>query len=195
MKKFVLLGLLLLPAYLYAEDKKETSTKESVSFGAGCFWCTEATYERLNGVIDVVSGYQNGDTENPSYKEVCSGTTGHNEVVKVTYDPSKISFEKLVIWFFKMHDPTTLNRQGNDVGTQYRSGIYYYTDEQKEIAEKVKAELGASGKYDKPIVTEIVPAALFYPAEDYHQDYFDNNPYAGYSLYIRSKLKKLGQKP
>ena len=195
MKKLILLGLLLVPAYLYAEEIKEMPKKESVSFGAGCFWCVEATFERLDGVLNVESGYQGGKTENPNYKEVCAGTTGHAEVVKVTYDPAKLPFEQLVDWFFKMHDPTTLNRQGADVGSQYRSAIYYTNDQQKQIAEKVKAKVDASGKYENPIVTEIAPAELFYRAEDYHQDYFDNNPYAGYSLYIRSKLKKLGQKP
>jgi peptide-methionine (S)-S-oxide reductase len=165
---------------------------EVATFANGCFWCTEAIFEQLDGVISAVSGYTGGTVENPSYKEVCAGTTGHAECLQITYDPSKISFDELLEVFWETHDPTTLNRQGNDVGTQYRSGIFYHNAEQKEKAEKYKAELNASGAFDKPIVTEITPFAKFYPAENYHQEYFQNNenqnPYC--KVVIRPKVDK-----
>jgi peptide-methionine (S)-S-oxide reductase len=158
----------------------------------GCFWCTEAIFSELEGVISATSGYTGGQTENPTYKEVCGGETGHAECLQIVYDPAKISFDELLAVFWKTHDPTTLNRQGGDVGTQYRSGIFYHTDEQKEIAEKYKLELDKSGAYDKPIVTEITPFTKFYPAENYHQQYFENNennnPYC--SMVIRPKVDK-----
>jgi peptide-methionine (S)-S-oxide reductase len=168
------------------------SSTETATFGTGCFWCTEAIYKELNGVISVMPGYSGGHTVNPTYKEVCSGETGHAECTQIVYDPSKISYDELLEVFFKVHDPTTLNRQGNDVGTQYRSVIFYHTDEQKRLAEKYKTELDRSGAWDKPIVTQIVPIEKFYPAENYHHDYYeynmDKNPYC--SAVIRPKLEK-----
>jgi peptide-methionine (S)-S-oxide reductase len=153
-------------------------------FGSGCFWCTEAIFERLNGVVKVKSGYSGGKVENPTYEEVCTGTTGHAEVTQITYDSSIISFDELLEVFWKTHDPTTLNRQGNDVGTQYRSVIFYHNQKQKELAEKYKAELDKSGAWDDPIVTEISPFTNFYSAENYHQDYFENNPNQGYCAFV-----------
>lgn len=162
------------------------------TFANGCFWCTEAIFEELDGVISATSGYTGGATKNPTYKEVCSGTTGHAECLQIVYDPAKITFDELLEVFWQTHDPTTLNRQGADVGTQYRSGIYYHNEEQKEIAEKYKAELDKSGAFDKPIVTEITPFTMFYPAEDYHQQYFElngnTNPYC--KIVIQPKLEK-----
>jgi peptide-methionine (S)-S-oxide reductase len=168
-------------------DKVETAT-----FGTGCFWCTEAIFEQLSGVVKVTSGYMGGKVKNPTYKEVCDGETGHAECVQVTYEPSKISFDELLKVFFQVHDPTSLNRQGADVGTQYRSAIFYHNAEQKEKAEYYKKELDKNGAYDKAIVTEISPATDFYIAEDYHQEYYRNNkntnPYC--SIVIRPKLEK-----
>ena len=168
-------------------DKIDTAT-----FGTGCFWCTEAIFESLNGVVKVTSGYMGGSKENPSYEEVCTGTTGHAECVQVFYEPSKITYDELLEVFFQVHDPTSLNRQGADVGTQYRSAIFYHSPEQKEKAEYYKREVDKSGSYDKPIVTEITAASKFYPAEDYHQEYYQNNkntnPYC--SIVIRPKLEK-----
>ncbi|TMI94488.1 MAG: peptide-methionine (S)-S-oxide reductase MsrA [Bacteroidetes bacterium] len=168
------------------------SSTETATFGTGCFWCTEAIYKELDGVISVMPGYSGGHTENPTYGEVCSGETGHAEATQVVYDPSKISYDELLEVFFKTHDPTSLNRQGNDVGTQYRSVIFYHNDEQKRLAEKYKTELDRSGAWDKPIVTEIAPLKKFYPAENYHHDYYeynkDKNPYC--SFVIRPKLEK-----
>ena len=168
------------------------SSTETATFGTGCFWCTEAIYKELDGVISVMPGYSGGHTENPTYEEVCSGETGHAEATQVVYDPSKISYDELLEVFFKTHDPTSLNRQGNDVGTQYRSVIFYHNDEQKRLAEKYKTELDRSGAWDKPIVTEIAPLKKFYPAENYHHDYYeynkDKNPYC--SFVIRPKLEK-----
>lgn len=171
---------------------------ETVTLATGCFWCTEAILQRVKGVEKVVSGYTNGQTPNPTYEEVCTGRTGHAECVLVTFDPRTLPFEQLVRLFFDMHDPTTLNRQGADVGTQYRSGIFYHSDEQKAVAERVKAELDKSGKFKDPIVTEITKAQTFYPAEDYHQDYFNKNVpnktgnYRYCQATIVPKLKKLG---
>lgn len=167
-----------------AELKKAT-------FGSGCFWCTEAIFERLKGVHSVVSGYSGGSVENPTYEEVCNGITGHAEVTQITYDPDVITFDELLKVFWKTHDPTTLNRQGNDVGTQYRSVIFYHDNEQKQLAEKYKEELDKAGAWNKPIVTEISPLTNFYPAEDYHQDYYNNNPNQGYcSFVIAPKVEK-----
>ncbi|MBN8823164.1 MULTISPECIES: peptide-methionine (S)-S-oxide reductase MsrA [unclassified Spirosoma] len=154
------------------------------TFGTGCFWCTEAVYESLRGVIAAVSGYEGGHKENPTYKEVCTGTTGHAECVEVTYDSTQITYQELLEAFFRSHDPTSLNRQGNDIGTQYRSVIFYHNDEQKQLAETAKAELDKSGAYDSPIVTEISPASTFYEAEEYHQSYFANNPNQGYCAFV-----------
>jgi peptide-methionine (S)-S-oxide reductase len=147
----------------------------TATLGSGCFWCSEAVFLQLAGVHSAVSGYSGGSVMNPTYKQVCSGTTGHAEVVQVTFDPAVISFEELLDVFWQTHDPTTLNRQGHDVGTQYRSAIFYHSDEQKEIALALKHNLAASGKFARPIVTEIVAFTQFYPAEDYHQNYFENN--------------------
>jgi peptide-methionine (S)-S-oxide reductase len=164
---------------------------EKATFGTGCFWCTEAMFESLDGVKEAVSGYEGGTKAAPTYKEVCTGNTGHAECVEVTYDPKKVTYAELLQAFFRSHDPTSLNRQGADVGTQYRSVIFYHNDEQKQLAEQVKKELNAAGAYDKPIVTEITPAQEFYVAEDYHQNYYANNPEQGYCAFvIAPKLDK-----
>ncbi len=166
------------------------SEKETIVLGAGCFWCVEAVYERIDGVINVESGYSNGHTENPSYKEVCTGNTGFAEVAKVTFDPQAVNLTKILDTFWKAHDPTTLNRQGADVGTQYRSGIYYLSEEQKTKAEK--SLTNAQSSFDNNIVTEIQPLQKYTVAEDYHQDYYNNNKNAPYcSFIITPKLKKL----
>jgi peptide-methionine (S)-S-oxide reductase len=148
---------------------------DTATFANGCFWCTEAIFEQLEGVYSAVSGYTGGQIENPTYKQVCTGQTGHAECLQIVYDPAKISFDELLEVFWETHDPTTLNRQGADVGTQYRSGIFYHNPEQKEKAEKYKEALNKSGAFDKPIVTEITPFTKFYPAEDYHQEYFEKH--------------------
>ena len=161
------------------------------TFGSGCFWCTKAIFQRLEGVLGVQSGYSGGHTENPTYEEVCSGTTGHAEVVQITYDDSLISFDELLEVFWKTHDPTTLNRQGNDVGTQYRSVIFYHNEEQHSKAASYKNELDASGAWGDPMVTEIAPFEVLYPAESYHEDYFNRNgsqPYC--SFVVAPKVKK-----
>jgi peptide-methionine (S)-S-oxide reductase len=171
-----------------------TNHTERATLGGGCFWCLEAVFERLPGIKAVTSGYAGGHTKNPTYKEVCAGDTGHAEVVQIEFDPSVISFEKLLEVFWTAHDPTTLNRQGGDVGTQYRSVIFYENDAQKAAAEKSKA--AAAKKFPGPIVTEIVPLTHFYKAEGYHQDYFRNNRNAPYcQLVIEPKLKKLDKQP
>ena len=151
-------------------------TRELATLAGGCFWCLEAVYKELRGVERVVSGYAGGHVENPTYRAVCDGTTGHAEVVQITFDPAAASYRELLEVFFTIHDPTTLNRQGADVGTQYRSAVFYHSPEQRETAEQVIAELTAAGVWDSPIVTEVVPLETFYPAEDYHQDYFERNP-------------------
>jgi peptide-methionine (S)-S-oxide reductase len=173
-----------------SEIKKDTGVSEQMenlqkaTFGSGCFWCTEAIFERLKGVKSVVSGYSGGKVENPTYEEICTGTTGHAEVTQITYDPEVISFDELLEVFWKTHDPTTLNRQGNDVGPQYRSVVFFHNDEQKKLTEKYKEALDKSGAWEKPIVTEISPLINFYPAEDYHQEYFENNPNQGYCAFV-----------
>lgn len=168
------------------------SNKEEVAIlGAGCFWCVEAVFEELQGVKKVESGYMGGHVDNPTYKAVCTGTTGHAEVAKVTFDPSVVSFKEVLEVFWKTHDPTTLNRQGADVGTQYRSAVFYLSDEQKETAEFYKKKLDESGAYNDPIVTEITAASTYYPAEDYHQNYYALNPNQGYCRFvIQPKLEK-----
>lgn len=172
-----------------ASKKSETQT---ATFGAGCFWCVEAVFELLDGVKTVESGYCNGEVENPTYEQVCSGQTGHAEVIRLTYDPSVISFEELLEVFWTTHDPTTLNRQGADYGTQYRSGVYFHTEEQKQIAEAYKKKLNDENTFGDPVVTEIVKAAKFYPAEGYHQDYFELNPTKGYCrAVIHPKVDKV----
>jgi peptide-methionine (S)-S-oxide reductase len=172
-------------------DSTENLNLEKATFGGGCFWCTEAIYERVKGVHKVVSGYAGGNVKNPTYKQVCDGTTGHAEVIQISYDPKVISYDEMLEIFFKTHDPTTLNRQGADVGTQYRSVVFYHNDEQKKKAEYYKAELDKSGAWDNPIVTEISPLNNYYPAEDYHQDYYENNSNQGYcSFVIGPKVEK-----
>ena len=154
--------------------------EEVTTLGGGCFWCLQPIFEELRGVTKVEVGYAGGTVANPSYEHVCTETTGHAEVVQVTFDPSEVSYEDLLRVFFTVHDPTTLNRQGHDVGTQYRSAIFYHTPEQKAAAERVIVEITKEGLWDGPIVTEVAPAKAFYRAEEYHQDYFRKNPYAGY---------------
>lgn len=164
---------------------------DTATFGSGCFWCTEAIFLQLKGVVKVESGYSGGTRPNPTYDQVCSGATGHAEVTQITYDPSVIKFEELLEVFWKTHDPTTLNRQGADVGTQYRSVIFYHNDEQKQLAESYKSKLDASGAWENPIVTEISAFKAFYKAEDYHQNYYNNNKRAPYCTFvIGPKLEK-----
>lgn len=163
--------------------------KQLATFGGGCFWCTEAVFQQLQGVEKVVSGYAGGRVENPTYRQVCNGTTGHAEVIQVTYDPAEISYRELLDVFLQTHDPTTLNRQGADVGTQYRSIILYQNEEEKATAEQAIAE--SADLFDNPIVTEVAPLDRFYAAEDYHQDYFNSNPYQPYcQVVINPKLGK-----
>lgn len=162
------------------------------TFAGGCFWCTEAVFQRLRGVEKVVSGYTGGELANPTYEQVCTGQTGHAEAVEITFDPSTISYEDLLHVFFKTHDPTTLNRQGADVGTQYRSAIFYHDEAQKAAAERIIRELDASGEFGRPIVTEVAPAGPYYPAEDYHVDFYDRNREYGYCrVVIDPKIQKL----
>lgn len=200
--------LLLLSSFIFAcnANTQQTNMKdipvtkvqnsnpnnEVITFGAGCFWCVEAVFEELKGVEKVISGYSGGHVEKPSYRAVCNGTTGHAEVTQVYYNPKEISLEELLEVFFQTHDPTTLNRQGNDVGTQYRSAIFYHNDEQKKIAEKIKAALNAAEVFPNPIVTEVTMFKNFYEAENYHQDYYElngNQPYCKYV--ILPKMEKL----
>jgi len=165
---------------------------EVATFGSGCFWCTEAVFQRIKGIEKVVSGYAGGHVANPSYKQVCAGNTGHAEAIQVEYDPAKISFEELLEIFWKTHDPTTVDRQGNDFGPQYRSVIFYHNDDQKRLAEEYKQKLDQAGIWDDPIVTEITPLTNFYPAEDYHQNYYNQNGNQSYCSYvIRPKVEKL----
>ena len=157
---------------------------QTLVLGGGCFWCTEAVFVQVRGVMDVESGYSNGHLAQPSYEAVCTGSTGHNEVVKLVYDSAQISTREVLEIFFVIHDPTTLNRQGNDTGTQYRSGIYFTLPEQEAVAREVISEMGASGVYNRPIVTELVPMTNYWPAEDYHQDFFARNPNQGYCMAV-----------
>ena len=175
-----------------AQDKETTNSgTDTATFGAGCFWCVEAFFQRLDGVSNVKSGYSGGFVKNPSYKEVCNGSTGHAEVIQMTYDKSKISFDELLEVFWKTHDPTTLNRQGNDIGTQYRSAVFYHNEEQRTLAEAYKKKLNEEKVYPNPIVTEITDFSNFYPAEDYHQNYYNQNGSEGYCRYvIQPKLEK-----
>jgi peptide-methionine (S)-S-oxide reductase len=195
MKKNVILAIAvsILTLTCVAQNKQsmEASELKTATFGAGCFWCTEAVFLNVNGVTKVVSGYSGGKVKNPTYREVCTGLTGHAEVTQITYDPKKVSFEDLLEVFWNTHDPTTLNRQGADEGTQYRSVVFYANDEQKKIAEQYKKQLEASHLYKNPIVTEISPLSIFYPAEDYHQNYYALNQDQGYCQYvIRPKVEK-----
>ena len=171
----------------------DSGKNEKATFGGGCFWCIEAVYERIEGVKSVVSGYARGSVPNPTYEQVSTGTTGHAEVVQVEWDPEKISYAEILDLFWKAHDPTTMNRQGADAGTQYRSIILYHDEAQKTAAQNSIKALAASKTYKGRVVTEIKPLTVFYPAEEYHQDYYDRNPYAGYcAVVISPKLKKLG---
>ena len=185
------IGIIL--GFTLAETEKNTiETIEQATFGAGCFWCVEAVFERLDGVVDVRSGYTGGITNNPTYEEICTGNTGHAEVIQINYEPNLISYEKLLNLFWKSHDPTTLNRQGVDIGTQYRSAIFYHSEKQKETADKSKENVDKSDLYTDPIVTEISPLTKFYIAENYHQDYYRMNQNAPYcQLLIKPKLDKL----
>ncbi|WP_439588783.1 peptide-methionine (S)-S-oxide reductase MsrA [Hydrogenophaga sp.] len=160
------------------------SDKQVLVLGGGCFWCTEAVYVGVKGVTDVESGYSNGQVKQPSYEMVCTGTTGHNEVVRLEYDPQQISTREILEIFFVVHDPTTLNRQGNDVGTQYRSGIYFTTPEQQQVAQALIDELTKDNAFGRPIVTEVKPLDNYWPAEDYHQDFFERNPHQGYCMAV-----------
>ena len=167
---------------------------EVTTLGGGCFWCLEAVFDEVQGVTDVVSGYAGGAAANPTYEQVCSGRTGHAEVVQVRFDPKRIAYRELLELFFSIHDPTTLNRQGADAGTQYRSVIFYHDDEQKRVAEQLIRELESAKTFHKPIVTQIAPFHGFYPAEEYHQEYFKRNPYQGYcQVIIAPKMAKFRQ--
>lgn len=200
MKKYsiFLLALLASHMHMYGVDNKSEvksilmiNIEEKATFGGGCFWCTEAIYEKVKGVTTAVSGYAGGSVKNPTYKEVCSGLTGHAEVVQISFNPNKISYVELLEIFFKTHDPTTLNRQGADVGTQYRSVVYYHSEEQKIIAEDVMLELEQEGIWNDPIVTELTSFSEFYHADDYHQEYFENNSTQGYCrMVIQPKVEK-----
>ena len=170
------------------------SHSETLVLGGGCFWCTEAVFVQVKGVLDVESGYSNGQTLNPTYEQVCSGLTGHNEVVRLTYDPSIIGTRIVLEIFFAIHDPTTLNRQGNDRGTQYRSGIYFTHPAQETVAKNIIAEIESEGIFDTPVVTEVLPLQNYSAAEDYHQDFFERNPTQGYCMAVAApkvwKFKK-----
>ena len=169
--------------------------KQTATLAGGCFWCLETVYREMNGVESVVSGYMGGQIHNATYKQVCGGSTGHAEVVQLTFDPDVVPYRDILEVFFTIHDPTTKDRQGNDVGTQYRSAIFYHSDEQKQAAEEIVRELTAERVFPAPIVTEIVPAETFYRAEDYHQDYYANNSSQPYCMFVVApKLKKFRQK-
>ena len=181
---------------LNAQNNKKMNEKlATATFGNGCFWCTEAIFQQLKGVASVLPGYTGGSVKNPSYREVCTGTTGHAEAIQIKYDPDVISYRELLDIFFYTHDPTTLNRQGGDVGTQYRSAIFYHDEQQKEDAETIIAQLTEEGVYDDPIVTEVTVAQVFYEAEDYHKNYYNNNKNQGYCrAVINPKLDKFMKK-
>ena len=176
-------------------DTNQQSNQAMATLAGGCFWCLEAVYQQLRGVKKVVSGYSGGSLANPSYKLVCTGTTGHAEAVQITYDPQELSYREILEVFFTIHDPTTLNRQGADVGTQYRSAIFYHNSEQKEIAKQVMNEITTQRIYDHPLVTELKPLDVFYPAEDYHQNYYQDNSYQPYCQFVISpKVAKFRKK-
>lgn len=189
---FVVTFALAIPVVLMGQINKNSEKRmEEATFGNGCFWCTEAVFQNLEGVTDVKSGYSGGSIKNPSYREVCTGRTGHAEVLRITFDSQKISYATLLEVFFATHDPTTLNRQGGDVGTQYRSVIFYHNPEQKRLAELAKKAADESGTWNDPIVTAIEPLTNYYPAEDYHENYFLNNPEAPYcQAVILPKVEK-----
>ena len=194
MKNLITIVLIVLSGTVFSETnrKEEQMNKlETATFGAGCFWCVEAIFQELKGVEKVESGYMGGKTDNPSYKDICTGETGHAEVCQITYNPEEISFDELLEVFWQTHNPTTLNRQGADVGTQYRSAIFYHSESQRKTAEAYKEKLNELGAYDDPIVTEITEASTFYKAENYHQDYFKNNSNQPYcSFVIKPKMEK-----
>ena len=174
------------------DDGKAAGTEEA-TFGAGCFWCVEAVLQQVDGVLKLRSGYMGGQVDNPTYEQVCTGETGHAEVVQVVFAPQKLAYEDLLEWYWKLHDPTTLNRQGNDTGSQYRSAIFYHSEAQRELAERSLARVEASKVFPDPIVTEITKAGAFYPADKHHQDYYRQNKAQPYCRYVISpKLKKLG---
>jgi len=176
---------------LTLKQDSTTMNLDTATFGAGCFWCIEAVFQEVKGVVSVTSGYTGGTTKNPTYEEICTGRTGHAEVARIVYDTSLVSFDALLEIFWQTHDPTTINQQGNDVGTQYRSAVFYHNEEQRSKAEHYKKQLDASGAWDKPIVTEITALSEFYPAENYHQNYYRNNPNQGYCRYvIQPKMEK-----
>jgi len=181
------------PTGITFEDTNTMNTQK-ITFGNGCFWCTEAIFQSLKGVLSVTSGYMGGHVDNPTYKQVCTGTTGHAEVIALEYDADVLSLDELLLVFFKTHNPTTLNRQGNDVGTQYRSAIFYTTEEQRAAAVAMIDTLTNEKVFDNPIVTEVTPATLFYKAEDYHQNYFNDNPGQSYCAFvIQPKLNKFAK--
>ena len=189
------LTLIIFVSLIYSTLVKGSITMrtndEVATFGGGCFWCVEAIFERVAGVLSVTSGYSGGHVENPDYKQVCTGLTGHAEVVQIHFDPEVVSYYELLEIFFRTHDPTTLNRQGADVGTQYRSVLFYHSEAQKNQAEEIIAELESAGIYKDPIVTKVEPFERFYKAEGYHQEYFENNPNQGYCrLVIQPKVEK-----
>lgn len=168
-------------------------TQSLATFAAGCYWCTEAVFQRIEGVGTVVSGCMGGQLPNPTYEDICKGTSGHAEVIQFEFDPARVTFDTLLEVFWKTHDPTTLNRQGADAGTQYRSAVFYHTEAQRKTAETYKQKLDAAGVFDNPIVTEISPVSTFYPATDEHQDFYNSNPQQGYcNFVIRPKIEKLG---
>jgi peptide-methionine (S)-S-oxide reductase len=176
-------------------DQTNTNQTQTATLAGGCFWCLEAVFDNLQGITDVVSGYSGGHLPDPSYHQVTSGRTGHAEVVQLTFDPDQISFQEILEVFFTIHDPTTLNRQGADVGTQYRSAIFYHSEEQQQIAEQVIADLEKQKIWGNPIVTQVAPFEVFYPAEDYHQEYFANNPYQPYcQMVVAPKVAKFRKK-
>jgi peptide-methionine (S)-S-oxide reductase len=184
------IGVLILISFLNYMVT-EAQNKEVATLGAGCFWCVEAVYDQLNGVVSVESGYSGGHSENPDYKEVCTGETGHAEVCQITFDPEVISFGEILTVFWSVHNPTTLNRQGADVGTQYRSVVFYHNEKQKEITEQQIKLINEQKLYADPIVTEITPYSKFYQAEDYHQEYFENNPNNSYCrMVVGPKVEK-----
>jgi peptide-methionine (S)-S-oxide reductase len=173
-------------------DVGATTDAEQATFGSGCFWCTEAVFQRLKGVKSIVSGYSGGGVKDPTYEQICTGTTGHAEVIQVTFDPRVVTFPELLEVFWRSHDPTTRNRQGNDVGPQYRSAIFYHSERQKQLAERYKQKIDAAHVFGSPVVTEVVPFELFYPAEQYHQNYYNDNPRQGYCrVVIQPKVEKL----
>jgi peptide-methionine (S)-S-oxide reductase len=168
-----------------------TTSTQTLVLGGGCFWCTEAVFVKVRGVTDVESGYSNGHAQRPTYEQVCTGTTGHNEVVKLEYDPQQITVREILEIFFVIHDPTTLNRQGNDTGTQYRSGIYYTTDEQRDVADDMIRQMSQEKLFGRPVVTEVLPLSNYSAAEEYHQDFFEKNPYQGYCMAVAApKVEK-----